>query len=187
MPRALFFAVAAFAVILLSPLTSMAQRGSSLPTLNQDGIGSVRFGTSKEMVVVALRTALGNPTTEGVNTGCGAGVTEVAWNDLIAEFRGGTFTGYRFIEGGWPLTAHRGLSDRVTSWAPTPPLKTAGGITLGSTVGEALSTFGYLRFSGAVQWTATNGLTFVEPSTVVNPRAASDRIEEIKIRTCGAF
>lgn len=187
MQRTLLLAAGVFAVMLLSPLTSMALGGSSLPTLNEGGIGSVHFGASKAVVVAALRTALGKPNAEGVNAGCGATVTEVAWDDLIAEFHGGTFTGYRFIEGGWPLSTQGGLSDRVTSKAPTPPLETAGGITLGNTVGEALSTFGYLKFSGAVQWTTTNGLTFVEPSTVVNPRAASDRIAEIKVRTCGAF
>ena len=187
MPRALSLAVVFCAVELLSPLTSTAQPSSSLPTLYQNGIGSVHFGVSKADAVAALRTALGEPNAEGVNTGCGAKFTEVAWHDLIAEFHAGEFTGYRLMEGGWPLTTYGGLNDRVTTKAPTPLLKTAAGITVGSTLGELRSAYRDLRLSGAVQWTAPNGLTFVEPSAVVNPRTASDRTAEIKVGTCGAF
>jgi hypothetical protein len=38
-----------------------------------------------------------------------------------------------------------------------------------------------------VQWTAPDGLVFVEASTVGDPRSPGNKIVEIKVGTCGAF
>jgi hypothetical protein len=169
------------------PDSERARGSSSLPHLEFNGIGLVHFGLSKAQVVASLRMSLGAPNAEGINTGCGPKFSEVAWHDLIAEFRLGRFTGYRFIQGGWPLTTAGSPDDPVTAKPPTPDLTSALGITLGSTLGELRSAYSKLKLSGAVQWTAPNGLTFVEPSTVRNPRSPADKIVEIKTRTCGDF
>jgi photosystem II stability/assembly factor-like uncharacterized protein len=160
---------------------------SPLPRLEADGIGPLRFGLSKTKALTALRLLLGAPNGEGINAGCGPNFTEVAWYDLIAEFRFGRFTGYRFIEGGWPLTTPGSPKDRVTAKTPTPALKTALGITLGSTLGELRPAYGKLKRSGAVKWTASNGLIFVESSSVRNSQSPADKIVEIKIGTCGSY
>ena len=182
--------LAALVALELNPQASLGARarGSApLPHLESSGIGPVRFGMSKAQVVASLRMSLGAPNAEGIDTGCGPKFSEVAWHDLIAEFRLGRFTGYRFVQGGWPLTTPGSPDDRVTATSPTPDLTSPFGITLGSTLGELRSAYSKLRLSGAVQWTAPNGLTFVEPSTVRNPQSPADEIVEIKTRTCGDF
>jgi hypothetical protein len=170
----------------VAPVPSQA-RTSSLPALSASGIGSVHFGSPEARAVASLRRSLGAPNATGINTGCGASFTEVAWRDLIVEFKRDRFTGYRFMRGGWPLTTAGSPHDRVTSLSPTPRLKTALGITLGSTLGELQRAYGALRLSGAVQWTAPNGLIFTESSTVRDPKSLTDRIAEIRVGTCGGF
>jgi hypothetical protein len=76
---------------------------SALSYLNSNGIGPAHFGTPQRAVIAALRPSLGKPNATGINTGCGKNPAEVAWHDLIAEFRDGRFSGYRYIRGGWPL------------------------------------------------------------------------------------
>jgi len=178
--------VAGLVALALNPQGS-ARGSAPLPRLESGGIGLVHFGLPKAQVVASLRTSLGAPNAEGINTGCGPKFSEVAWHDLIVEFRLGRFTGYRFVQGGWPLTTPGSPDDRVTARSPTPALTSEQGITLGSTLGELRSAYRNLHVSGAVQWTAPNGLTFVEPSTVRNPQSPADRIVEIETRTCGAF
>jgi hypothetical protein len=138
-------------------------------------------------VIAALRPSLGSPNATGINTGCGKNLTEVAWHDLIAEFRAGRFSGYRFIRGGWPLTTPGSPHDHVSGTVPRPLLHTAAGITLGNTLAELRVAYTHLRRTAAVRWTAADGLTFAEPYDVANLISPSNPIVEIQTMTCGDF
>lgn len=65
-------------------------------SLSQNSVGGVRFGLDKNQAVAALSARFGKPTAQGVNRGCGARYTEVAWGDFTAEFRSNFFSGYRY-------------------------------------------------------------------------------------------
>ena len=160
---------------------------SALPTLDSSGIGPAHFGMSQQAAITALRRSLGRPNATGINTGCGKNLTEVAWHDLIAEFRGGRFSGYRFIRGGWPLTTPGSPDDHVAASAPLPPLRTTAGITLGSTFAKLRSAYGHLSRTASFRWTARNGLTFTESATVADPTSPANPILEIQTKTCGDF
>jgi len=162
-------------------------RTPSLPRLDSSGIGPAHFGFSRQVVIAALRPSLGPPNAAGINTGCGANLTEVAWHDLIAEFRDGRFSGYRFIRGGWPLTTPGSPHDHVADTAPLPPLRTSAGVTLGSTFAKLRSAYAHLSRTASFRWTAPDGLTFTEPSTVANPTSPANPIIEIQTKTCGDF
>lgn len=183
--RALVLTLLSVVAALVLTLTAAARWSSTLPELEADGVGSVNFGVSKTQAVASLSRDLGKPTAEGISRACGPRFTEVAWHDLIAEFREGKFTGYRFVEGGWPLWSSQSFHQVAATRPPSPPLKTVRGITLGSTLSQLRAGYGKLKLSGAVQWTAPNGLSFIESSTVVNPRSPADKIAEIHIGTCG--
>lgn len=185
MRRAPVVTVVPAVVALGLALSAAARPTSALPDLRSDGVGSVIFGVSKARAVASLGKVLGRPGAEGISRACGSRFTEVAWHDLIAEFRDGTFTGYRFFAGGWPRWRTRSPHPVATTMRPSPRLTTDRGITLGSTLGELRSAYGTLERSGAVEWRAPNGLRFVESSTVVNPRASANRIVEIHVDTCG--
>jgi hypothetical protein len=123
---------------------------------------------------------LGAPSSVGIDTGCGPRFAEVAWRDLVLEFRAGTFTGYRYLVGGWPLRTHgspRPASSRIVG----PRLATAVGVELGSSLGQARSAYGRLRPVGTDRWETPNGLVL---------RVAEGRshpIVEIRRGTCGDF
>jgi hypothetical protein len=178
----LLLVAVSFAALVVVP--AQAKRNATYPVLRATGIGSVPVGAPKARAVAALQRLLGPPNATFASPGCGRRFTEVAWRDLVVEFREGQFSGYRFAEGGWPHSGQQS-PDRVTSKKPTPPLSTASGITLGSTVGELRHAYGALRMTGAVQWTASNDLNFVESSTVRNTRLPDNRIVEIHTKTCG--
>jgi hypothetical protein len=181
--------------LLLLPAVSLGLPGpasankpaSALLDLTSKGVGPARFGSSRQTVIAALRSSLGPPNATGINTGCGKNLTEVAWHDLIAEFRNGRFSGYRFMRGGWPLTTPGSPHDHVSGTAPRPPLGTAAGITLGSTFAELRSAYTHLRRTATLRWTAPNGLTFSESYAVANPTSPSNPIVEIQTKTCGDF
>ncbi|HEY4413974.1 MAG TPA: hypothetical protein VGN06_13325 [Gaiellaceae bacterium] len=144
--------------------------------LSAHGIGAVRFGLTKDHAVEQLTGLFGQPSRRFVNSGCGSRYTEVAWGHLYAEFRGGTFSGFRYIEDGWPPRRY-GVkivrSDR-------PSLSTAHGVTLGSTLGEVRAAYGRLTFVGTDRWRSADRLIFYDDS-------GSSRIVEIKTGTCGDF
>lgn len=183
--QSLFVTLLSAVVALGLTLPAAAQRGSALPGLRPDGVGSVIFGVSKARAVASLSKILGRPSAAGISKACGPRFTEVAWHDLIAEFRNGTFTGYRFVDGGWPLWTSRTLHQPPSTVHALPPLDTDRGITLGSTLRELRSAYVTLAQSGAVEWTAANGLRFIESSAVVNTRSPRNEIVEIHIDTCG--
>jgi len=182
---ALFVALLSTVAALGLTVPAAARWRSALPELRVDGVGSATFGVSKAQAVASLTRALGKPSAEGTSKACGPRFTEVAWHDLIAEFRTGKFTGYRFLEGGWPLWTSRSLHRVAVTRPPAPPLRTVRGITLGSTLRQLRAAYGTLERSGAVQWTAPDGLSFIESSTVANPRSPADKIVEIHVGTCG--
>jgi hypothetical protein len=137
--------------------------------LGAHGIGPVRFGTPKPQAVAALSRVLGRPTSRTTSPGCGARYTEVFWGDLEAEFRLGTFSGYRYLDRG-----------------ELPPLATAKGITIGSTLAQVRAAYGRLGVVGTDRWRAPNGLVFYDDA-MRDPIPPSSRIIEIKIGTCGDY
>jgi hypothetical protein len=162
-----------------------AARGAGV--LGADGIGNVRFGLPKAQAVRALSGLLGAPSARGVNAGCGPRFTEVEWNDLIAEFRLGRFSGYRYVKGGWPLATPGGSPLHALPGSSTriQHLATAKGISIGSTLARARSAYGSLRRVGAEEWATPNGLTLADNANI--GKVPPTQIYEIKTGTCGAF
>jgi hypothetical protein len=179
---------AALAVAIVAAAVVAAAAGAPPargPILQAHGVGTVRFGMRKGEAVPRLRVLFGAPSARGVNTGCGARYTEVEWGDFVAEFRLGTFSGYRFVRGGYPLTTARSPREASPPAGVSPALATAGGITLGSTIADLRSLY-RLRRAGANLWRASNGLLFVDDAKR-DPVPPASQIVEIKIGTCGDF
>jgi hypothetical protein len=130
-----------------------------------------------------VRSSLGRPNALGINTDCGKALTQVAWHDLIVEFRSGRFSGYRVIRGDWPLTTQGSPRDRIPGAAAIPPLCTRAGVTSG----RLRSASHPLARTAALRWTASNGLTFTVPSTSRAPAAPTNRTVAIQTGTCGDF
>lgn len=112
--------------------------------------------------------------------------TEVEWGQLVAEFRLGTFSGYRYMKGGWPLTTPGPLRRPAPSGQADIPLATAKGISLGSTLGQVRLAYGKLHFVGVDKWRAANGIIFVVDAPR-EPEPPSSKVVEIKLGTCGDF
>jgi len=156
----------------------------ALLTIGAHGIGDVHFGETKARAVAGLSARLGAPSGRGANTGCSSRYTEVAWRDLIAEFRLDVFSGFRYIVGGFPITTPG--SPPAGPKVVSPRLATAARITLGSTLAQARTAYGRLQRVGADMWRAPNGLVLVDDAKR-DPVPPSSRIVEIKIGTCGDF
>jgi len=148
------------------------------------GIGHLQFGETKAKAVAGLSASLGAPSGRGANTGCSSRYTEVAWGDLIVEFRLGVFSGFRYMIGGFPITTPG--SPPPGPKVVSPRLATAARITLGSTLAQARAAYGRLQRVGADMWRSSNGLVFVDGAKR-DPVPPSSRIVEIKIGTCGDF
>jgi hypothetical protein len=146
------------------------------------GIGNVRFGLSKAKAISELTTLFGRPSVHFVNSGCGSRFSESAWGHLYVEFRDGRFSGYRYVENGWPPNRY-GTKPRPSS---LPRLATSNGITLGSTLSQLRRAYGRLDLVGTDRWMVGRGLIFYDDSKT-EPPARSSRIIEIKIGTCGDF
>lgn len=171
------------AVLLAGNVLPALASSRSMVSLDGNGIGPVRFGLSKDRAVAALTALFGSPTWRGVNTGCGPLWTEVVWNGIAAEFRGSSFTGYRYAS----ATHIEGLlgAPRVPGKPEFPALATAKGITLGSTLGHLRSLY-TLHLEGAGRWHYGN-LVFVSNARH-SPAPLTSRIIEIKaMSTCGDF
>jgi hypothetical protein len=109
----------------------------------------------------------------------------VYWGELVAEFRLGTFSGYRYMKGGWPFTtpglsAGRRLQGRRTFLWPPP----RG--SLGSTLGQVRLAYGKLHFVGVDKWRAANGIIFVGDA-LREPEPPFSKVVETKLGTCGDF
>ena len=159
---------------------------ASFRALGAQGIGTVRFGTTKAKAVAGLSDLLGGPTWQGVNSGCSPSYTEVEWGKLVAEFRLGTFSGYRYIKGGWPLTTPGSPRRALASGHASLAFATAKGISLGSTLGQVRLAYGDLNFAGVDKWRAANGTIFVVDA-LRDPEPSSSKVVEIKLGTCGDF
>ena len=167
-------------------LTARGTGDSSRPLiLGPGGIGAVRFGLPKPETVTALARLFGAPAARGVNTGCAPRYTEVVWADLAVEFRSNRFSGYRYLEGGYPINTPGSPREPLPTKI-TPRLATAKGLTLGSTLAQAKAAYSPLRQIGADWWQARDGLVFIDNARR-DPVPPSSRIIEIKIGTCGAF
>jgi hypothetical protein len=141
---------------------------------------------TKLNAVAELSDLLGAPSARGVNTGCGPRYTEVEWGDLVAEFRLGRFSGFRYLSGGWPITTPGSPREASPPRAPFPKLATSGGISLGNTLAQLRVAYGVLRFVGTDRWRSLNGLVFVDDAkSIGEPRLR--HIIEIKVKTCGDF
>ena len=186
--RARLSAMAALTPVALSSAGLLAQASwanTTAGTLRPTGVGAARFGESKSQALAALTRQFGRPSARGVNTGCGRRYTEVAWGDVVAEFRGEVFSGYRYLVGGFPLTTPGSPRERRRALI-SPRLTTAAGISLGSTLSTLRSVYKSLRPVGASRWQAANGLIFADDAKR-DPESPSSRLVEIKIGTCGAF
>ncbi len=135
--------------------------GQVLRALGTQGVGTVRFGTTKAKAVAGLSELLGRPTWQGVNSGCGPRYTEVEWGQLVAEFRLGAFSGYLYMRGGWPLTTPGSPRQAPPSGRAGLDLATTKGNSLGSTLGQVRLAYGKLHFVGVDKWRAANGIIFV--------------------------
>ena len=99
----------------------------------------------------------------------------------MAEFRSGTFTGYRYLRAGWPLTTP-GSPRRPSPKEPQGPhLATAKGISLGSTLGQVRSAYDGLRFIGVDKWRAPNGVVFVV-NAAREPEPLSSKVVRGQVR-----
>jgi hypothetical protein len=124
------------------------QSGSSAPTLGPRGIGAVQFGLPQLKALAELTDLFGAPSAHGVNTGCGPRYTEVEWGDLVAEFRLSTFSGFRYIKGGYPLTTPGSPREPSPPKTLFPQLVTSTGVSLGSTLAQLQTAYGSLQLAG---------------------------------------
>lgn len=148
--------------------------------LDGNGLGIVSFGASSSSVTNRLTAVLGAPTGHP-SAGCAGDYSQVAWHDLIAQFRNGRFSGYRYLAGG-----PAGVSPTITTLrsATVPKLATATGITLGDTFAEVRRAYPVLRQSGSDFWRTASGIVFAFDAPT-DPVATS-LIYEIKNDACPA-
>jgi len=170
----------------LGALSAPAGHGTvGAGVLRANGIGTVRFGLSEARAVGELSALFGAPGARGVNAGCGPRYTEVEWNDLVAEFRLGTFSGYRYVRGGWRMLGAPPLHELPTSKSRLRRLGTAKGISIGSTLARARIAYGSLRQTAAEEWTTPDGITLAANANI--GKMPPTRIYELRVGTCGDF
>ena len=151
--------------------------------LSAQGIGGVRIGATKARTVAVLSRVFGPPSRRFVSDACGPRYSEVAWGHLYAEFRQDSFSGYRYLSGTWLRT---GVFPGRNLSVLRPRLTTAGGITIGDTLGALRRTYGTLTPVGTSRWQSNGGLVFYDNAQRY-PDPLGSRITEIKYGTCGDF
>jgi hypothetical protein len=170
----------------VAPTVPTAAVAVPVQVLGPRGVGPVPFGTANAKAVGDLSRLFGRPSSQGANTGCGPRYSEVEWGELVAEFRSGAFSGYRYLKGGWPLTTPGSPRRPPPSQLHGPPLATAKGISLGSTLEQLRSLYGDVHFVGVDKWRAADGVVFVVDAAR-EPGPPPPRVVEIKFGTCGDF
>ncbi len=154
------------------PLVASASASSKAPLLLAgDGLGVARFGSSARSVTQAVSARLGPPTGHSDSV-CTGGYTQVVWHELIAEFKHGRFSAYRY----W-VSAPGSPSPTVSPGIPR--LRTAKGITLGSTFAQLMRSY-RLTQTGTDFWKAPNGIVFALAGGASYPSPPSSPIYEIK-------
>lgn len=159
----------------------VARASATVPIrLDGDGLGIVSFGATASLATKTLTAVLGSPTGHP-SAGCAGDYSQVAWHDLITQFRNGRFAGYRYVADG-----STGISPTITTLraAKVPKLATAAGITLGDTFAEVKHAYPVLRQSGTDFWRTASGIVFAfdAPGNAV----ATSAIYEIKNNVCPA-
>jgi hypothetical protein len=149
--------------------------------LDGNGLGAANFGAPAAMATEAITHVLGAPTGH-FSAGCTGKYAQVAWHDLIVQFTGGRFTGYRYVAGG-----SKGVSPSVgTLHDPVvPTIATAARITLGSTMAEVARAYRSLHRSGTDFWRTPGGIVFAFYTVDPNPSSKSP-VYEIKDNVCPA-
>jgi hypothetical protein len=135
-----------------------------------NGLGIVHFGSSARSVATAISAKLGPPTGHPA-TACVGGYTEVAWHDLIVQFRHGRFSGYRYWVNG-------SGSPSPSASTVSPKLQTAKGISLGSTFAQLKRSY-RLTQTGTDFWKAQNAIVFALDSQT-HPSPPNSPVYEIK-------
>jgi hypothetical protein len=154
-----------------APTAAAASSTAKTPiVLSGHGLGVVYFGSSARSVTKAVSARLGAPTGHP-DGGCVGGYTEVAWHDLIVQFRHGHFSGYRYwVSGSGSLSA--------SASAVSPKLATAKGISLGSTFAQVKRSY-RLTQTGTDFWKSHDGIVFALDSQIY-PSPPSSPVHEIK-------
>ncbi len=164
--------LAACFLVLAAAAPAAAAASSTAIVLRGDGLGVAHFGSSARSVTKAVSARLGAATGHP-DAGCVGGYTEVAWHDLIVQFRRGRFSGYRY----W-VNGSGSPSPSPSASTIAPRLQTAKGITLGSTFAELKRTY-RLTQTGTDFWKAPNDVVFgLDSGTYPSPPSSS--IYEIK-------
>lgn len=153
-------------------------------SLSDHAVGPARFGEPEREAVQKLTAVLGNASPRFVNQACSPRYTEVAWHDLVVEFRNGRLSGFRYLVGGWP-PSNRPANHSLRA-AVTPAIQTSAGTALGDPLASVRQREGTLARIGADTWRSGAGLVFVDNATH-DPVPATARIIEIKFGTCGDF
>ena len=136
--------------------TSAPPAGAAALQLKPDGIGTLVFGAGETEARAALTQAFGRPTFDETlpAESCSTGATRrVSWGDLVVLLGPGGGGGLVMV--GWTY----GTSDPP----PSPELRTAEGIGVGSTVAQLRSAYGAQvevkedPEAGVVRFTAAGG------------------------------
>jgi len=153
----------------ISPLaTAASPRARPTVLLEGDGLGVAHFGSPARSVTSAISARLGSPTGFPA-AGCVGGYTQVAWHDLIVQFRHGRFSGYRY----WV-----NASGSAPASAISPQLVTTKGISIGSTFAQVKRRY-RLTQTGTDFWKSHDGIVFALNSQSY-PSPPSALVYEIK-------
>jgi hypothetical protein len=147
--------------------------------LDPDGLGVAKYGQTLASTTKAITAVLGPPTGHPAS-GCTAEYKQAAWRDLIVQFVGDRFTGYRYLDGG-----DRGVAPTAAIVRSVEPrVATASGIGLGSSLSEVRRAYRDVRRVATQSYRSPAGIVFSFWSTG-NPVGAS-RLYEIKSNVCPA-
>jgi hypothetical protein len=156
------------------PTVPTADVVTAAQVLGPQGLGPVPFGVAKPNAVGGLIRVFGKPSSAGSNSGCDGRYSEVEWGELVAEFRLGVFSGYRYLTGGWPLTAPGFLTHRLHSSAALTSLLPKGSRSAARSGSYArLTTTSTSKASTSGRWPTDLSLSSMRHGSRNFPRARS--------------